>query len=251
MEGLEDFKDLKGNKINDFINEYRDTMKQNYDFNVSAIENQRNNDYQSIMSQANKRGMMYSNFPERQKIQYDADTYLPNLKNAYTSYQTGLDKLRSSALNAYNNVKETEDQIKHINELSKISNEKNGNGGSDDPRKQQGKWGKVIYGTDTGTWFYNDKDNGEYNDSNAVRFSTWARKNGYDDSTEGYLDALKWLKETGKMTENDYNNVVNAAKGKQILYNANGFGNTYAEQQYDNMDAGVQSLINSLGIRLQ
>lgn len=100
MEGLEDFRDLKGNNVNDFINEYRDAMKQSYDFNVSAINQQKRNDFASIMSQANKRGMMYSNFPERQKIQYEADTYLPNLKTAYTSYQTGLDKLRSSALSA-------------------------------------------------------------------------------------------------------------------------------------------------------
>jgi hypothetical protein len=237
MEGLEDFRDLTGNKINDFINEYRDTMKQNYDFNVSAIENQRNNDYQSIMSQANKRGMMYSNFPERAKIQYDADTYLPNLKNAYTSYQTGLDKLRSSALSAYNNIKETQAQIDHINKLKKTSDESNKSSGMDI------KWGKV--GTKNGgIWYYD-------NDGNPVRMSTWLRNNGYADSTEGYLEGAKALNSAGYLSDNDYNALVEESKNKQLIYNANGFGNKYEEQMYDGMDAGRQSLINSLGLRIQ
>lgn len=238
MEGLENFKDLMGNNVNDFVTKYRDAMKENYDQNISTIENQRRNDYQSIMSQANKRGMMYSNFPERSKIQYDADTYLPNLKSAYTSYQTGLDKLRSSALSAYNNIKETQAQIDHVNALAKIS---------DDAAKKSNTgmnitWGKL--GTkDGGTWYYD-------NDGNPVRMSTWLRKNGYADTTEGYLKGAQALNTAGWMSDADYKALTEEANGKNLGYNANGYGGSYQDYTYDGMDSSRQSLINSLGLRI-
>jgi hypothetical protein len=232
MEGLENFRDLKGNQINEFYNKYRDAMKESYDANVSAIEQQKRNDFQSIMSQANKRGMMYSNFPERQKIQYEADTYLPGLKAAYTSYQTGLDKLRSSALGAYNNAKDIEDQIAHLKNMSDAS----GNGNA-----QGYKWGRTGKVGNT-TWFYD-------NNGKPVRFSTWARNNGYDASNSGYLQAA-----FEHLATNEYNALRKAFDAQantdhpNLTHNANSFGGKYVENDYDYLDDGTMSLLNSLGL---
>ena len=114
MDGL-DIKDLQGNNINDFVKNYRDSLDRSYAANVAQLEQQRRNDEASIMAQANARGMMYSNFPERAKMQYSANTYLPNLSKAFTTYQTGLDKLRSNAVATYNNIKSIEDAISDLN----------------------------------------------------------------------------------------------------------------------------------------
>lgn len=90
---------------NDFIKNYREALKQLYDDSVANLNNQRLLDHTSIMSNANTRGMMYSNFPERSKIQYDTNTYMPNLVKARQSYQTGLDDMRNNALNAVNAIR--------------------------------------------------------------------------------------------------------------------------------------------------
>lgn len=243
MEGLEDFKDLKGNNVNDFINEYRDAMKQSYDFNVSAINQQKRNDFASIMSQANKRGMMYSNFPERQKIQYEADTYLPNLKTAYTSYQTGLDKLRSSALSAYNNAKETEAQIAHLKQLGNISDQASKKSGASPLSSNKSLWGKY------------DQANGLYYDSNGkpVRFSTWVRNNADEIKDDTYLEAVRSMFGQDSDEYDNLKRIYDAqqnTKTPKLIYNANGFGNTFVDQntlgnRYSQEDA---DLLNRLGL---
>ena len=127
MEGF-DITDLQGNNLNDFVKNYRDALKNTYTSNLSQIEQQRLNDEASIMAQANARGMMYSNFPERSKMQYEVENYLPAREKAFTSYQTGLDKLRSNAVNTYNNIMSLEDAINDLNS----SNTGGGNGGNGD-----------------------------------------------------------------------------------------------------------------------
>ena len=116
MDGF-DIKDLQGNNLNDFVKNYRDALKNAYTANVSQIEQQKRNDEASIMAQANAKGMMYSNFPERSKMQYQSQTYLPKLQSAFTTYQTGLDKLRSNAVNTYNNIKSIEEAIRDLNKV--------------------------------------------------------------------------------------------------------------------------------------
>lgn len=243
MQGLEDFKDLQGNAVNDFINSYRDTMKQNYDDNVAQIQQQKRNDFASIMSQANKRGMMYSNFPERSKIQYEADTYLPNLRSAYTTYQTGLDKLRSSALNAYNNVKETEDQIAHLKQLGDISDKAAKSSGGNNKNSLGGKWGG------------HDPEKGLFVDNNGkpVRFSTWLRKNGIEGTSQNYIDAVQQYFGTDSNEYEALKRIYDAqqsTKTPNLGYNANGFGQTFV----DNSTFGNRfsqediDLLNRLGL---
>lgn len=114
MDGL-DVNDPLGNNLNDFVKRYRDSLDRAYSANVNALNQQKRNDFASIMSSANKRGMMYSNFPERSKYQYEASSYLPNIAQAHTTYQTGLDKLRSNAVSMYNNIKSVEEAIADLN----------------------------------------------------------------------------------------------------------------------------------------
>ena len=233
MDGLEDFRDLQGNNANDFIKAYRDSLKGTYDSELQRLQQQRRNDYASIMSQANRRGMMYSNFPERAKMQYEANTYLPNVENAFKTYQTGLDKLRSDALGSYNAIKTLQDQIAHYNSLNNDDDGVNGEYGEDGSG---------------GVWFKNA--NGK-----AVRFSTFARDNGYDATTESYLKAAKKY-----MSEENFNRLLNIVKLQQntshpnLLHNANSYGGTYQDYDYMKADgkpylnASDRSFINNLGL---
>lgn len=100
-----ELKDLQGNDVNQFIKNYRDALEKQYNASLNALRQQRVNDYSTIMSGANKAGMMYSNFPQRTKIQYDTQSYYPTLANTYQSYQTSLDKLRKNAVDLYNQNK--------------------------------------------------------------------------------------------------------------------------------------------------
>lgn len=110
--------DLVGNNIDDFIGAYRDSLKDQYDKSIEALNQQRRNDQQSIMSNANTAGMLYSNFPQRDKIKYDTQTYDPALIKIRNTYQTGLDTLRSNAINTWNQIQSYQDAINHLNSLS-------------------------------------------------------------------------------------------------------------------------------------
>lgn len=108
---------------NEFLKAYRDSLKNQYDANVSSYKQQKRNADAQIMSAANKAGMMYSNFPQRSKIQTEAD-YLAGLSKLRSTYQTGLDKLRNNAVDAYNQIKAYEEAI------SDLSGSGGGSGGS-------------------------------------------------------------------------------------------------------------------------
>lgn len=108
---------------NEFLKAYRDSLKNQYDANVSSYKQQKRNADAQIMSAANKAGMMYSNFPQRSKIQTEAD-YLTGLSKLRSTYQTGLDKLRNNAVDAYNQIKAYEEAI------SDLSGSGGGSGGS-------------------------------------------------------------------------------------------------------------------------
>lgn len=111
-----ELKDLQGNDINQFIKNYRDALQAQYDASVSSLNQQRKNDFAGIMAGANKSGMLYSNFPQRSKIQYDTQSFYPTAIKTRQSYQTALDKLRSNALNLYNQNKSIAEAIADLNE---------------------------------------------------------------------------------------------------------------------------------------
>lgn len=106
------------NTIKSFYQNYRDSLDRQYQSAVQSLDQQRKNAQTSIMSAANKAGMMYSNFPMRTKIQYDQNTYQPALIKLNTSYQTGLDTLRNNILKYQNSIAEIQDSIAHLNSMT-------------------------------------------------------------------------------------------------------------------------------------
>lgn len=96
---------------------YRDSISRQKENAIQTLEQQRVNDHANIMANANTQGMMYSNLPERQKIQYDMGTYEPAVVKTQTSYQTGLDTLRNNIVKYQNSIKNIQDAINHLNSL--------------------------------------------------------------------------------------------------------------------------------------
>lgn len=103
-------------EIDPFILNYRDSLERQRDLANQNMANERRLAQTQIMSAANEGGMMYSNFPERAKIQYDTQTYLPNTIKAQQTYQTGLQKLRENTLNLANQLKSVNEAIAELNE---------------------------------------------------------------------------------------------------------------------------------------
>jgi hypothetical protein len=104
-------------EIKSFYQNYRDSLDRQNQANLQNLDQQRRNAQASIMSGANKAGMMYSNFPERSKIQYDQNSYQPTLVKIQNSYLTGLDTLRKNILKYQNSIADIQDSIAHLNSM--------------------------------------------------------------------------------------------------------------------------------------
>lgn len=109
-------------KVEPFMQKYRDAMARNRDSSVIQLDQQRENDQANIMSQANTMGMMYSNFPTRSKMQYDVNTYNPNRIKIQSAYQTGLDTLRNKGVELANYLKSTQESIDDYNYYTSLLN---------------------------------------------------------------------------------------------------------------------------------
>jgi len=59
--------------------------------------------------------MLYSNFPQRDKIKYDTQSYVPNQVKIQQGYQTGLQKLRENTINMANQLKTINEAIAELN----------------------------------------------------------------------------------------------------------------------------------------
>lgn len=112
---MDNWYDNQGNDINAFIKAYRDSLKAQRDSNIKQLQQQRKNYFASLMGAANRRGMMYSNFPQRDKINYNANSYDPALVKVQASYQTGLDTLRNNAVNLWNKIRSYEEATDDLN----------------------------------------------------------------------------------------------------------------------------------------
>lgn len=109
---------LDESQVKTFYQNYRDSLDRQYQSALQSLNQQRKNAQATIMSGANKAGMMYSNFPARSKIQYDQQTYQPAQIKLQTSYQTGLDTLRNNILKYQNSIAEIKDSIAHLNSMT-------------------------------------------------------------------------------------------------------------------------------------
>lgn len=102
----------------DFYNNYRESLGKQYETAQQNLTQQRNNAQQAIMSGANKAGMMYSNFPQREQVKYDMNTYQPAQVKLFNTYQTGLNTLRNNILAQQRSIKDIQDAITHLNSMS-------------------------------------------------------------------------------------------------------------------------------------
>lgn len=109
---------METQQIKEFYQNYRDSLDRQYQSALQSLEQQRKNAQTSIMSGANKAGMLYSNFPTRSKVQYDTSTYTPAVIKLNTTYQTGLDTLRNNILKYQNSIREIQDSIAHLNSMT-------------------------------------------------------------------------------------------------------------------------------------
>ena len=105
-------------QIQDFYKNYRESLSAQYENAKNLLAQQRSNAQKSIMSSANKQGMLYSNLTGRSKLQYDTNTYAPALTKLNTTYQTGLDALRNNILKYQNSISEIQDAINHLNSMT-------------------------------------------------------------------------------------------------------------------------------------
>lgn len=213
-----------------FIDAYRDALGRQRDTSLQAVENNRRNAFQNIMGSANAAGMMYSNFPERAKIQYDANTYMPTRSQIETSYQTGLDKLRSNIVNNVNQIAELKDEIASMN--------KQASGGKN-----------TLAINDAGDYSFRDKSGGvQYRNikGDPIRFGTAAQRAGKKETG----DILNYLSQTANEdTWNQFNTAWEAAKGLGYTGIAYNVGNDYQDYAYDFLDDGQTGVVNSLGLR--
>lgn len=105
-------------QIKDFFQNYRDSLDRQYQSAAQSLDQQRKNAQTTIMSGANKAGMLYSNWVPREKIKYDANTYTPAVIKLNTTYRTGLDQLRNNILKYQNSIADIQDAIAHLNSMS-------------------------------------------------------------------------------------------------------------------------------------
>lgn len=102
---------------NEFISNLRTALQESYDTGLANLDNQRKMSHSKIMTDSAKAGVMFSNIPQRMKIQYDTQTYMPNQVSLRNSYQTGLDTLRQNGINTANQVAYYQQLIDHYNSL--------------------------------------------------------------------------------------------------------------------------------------
>lgn len=112
---MDNWTDYQGNSISDFIKAYRDSLKSQRDSINKQLQQQRKNYFASVMGGANRRGMMYSNWANRDKIKYDTDVYMPSLAKINSSYTTGLDALRNNAVNLWNKIQSYNEAASDLN----------------------------------------------------------------------------------------------------------------------------------------
>lgn len=227
--------DSLGN-ISDFANKYRDALGVQRDLTFQNLEQNRRNAYQNIMGNANAYGMMYSNFPERSKIQYDTNTYMPARTKTQNTYQTGLDALRSNVTNYLNTLADYDDEIASLNKRYA----KTANGSLPVGAYSLNESGDYLKRrlTDDGTNFYNSKNE-------PVRFGTTLRHSGITNTDDILRAAIYVLDENaGNWFKDIYNKARTNGYGN-IVVNA---GDSFSPNNLNFLDDSERAFVDSLGL---
>lgn len=108
---------ISSGDLGTFMQNYRQALEDQQTADINALNNQRNLDYTTIMNSANRRGLLHSNFPARDKLRYDVSSYDPQYIKLRQSYQTGIDKLYENAAKFFNQHKDIEEKIADLNAI--------------------------------------------------------------------------------------------------------------------------------------
>lgn len=222
-------------ELNSFIANYRNELDRQHDLGMQNLDNNRRNQFQNLMGSANSAGMMYSNFPERAKMQYDTSTYLPSKIKLQQSYQTGLDKLRSNTTNYINQLASINEAISDLNETNtKTSLPKS-----------------AVALNEAGDYYYKDLGGGSQfrNASNSpVRFGTVAQRAGLT-TNQQILDAAAQA-----LNEQEYKqlyNIVARNQGTKLPNLAYNVGKNYVNMNYGTrLSPEDTAFLNRLGLKL-
>jgi len=219
-------------EIKSFIDSYRESLDQQRDLGMQNLENSRRNQFQTIMAGANKAGMLYSNFPERARIQYDTGTYLPSVTKLQNTYQTGLDKLRSNSVNLVNQLADINDAINDLNEINNSAKIPSG------AYKLNNAGDYLFRNTTGGTEFRNAS-------SSPIRLGTVARRYGYTTSDQLLNLAKKTLTESEyKRLKSIYDLQANT-KHPNFIINA---GSSFKPNTAGYLSESDRGFLDSLGL---
>lgn len=219
-------------EIQSFIDAYRDSLSRQRDLDFQELENNRRNAFQNIMGSANSAGMMYSNFPERAKIQYDTNTYMPGRVQAQNTYQTGLDSIR-------NNVTSTINSIRALREKADTLNKAN------DPLAK-------FAINDARDYAYWDDKTGTTQFRNSqgqnIRFGTAAQRAGYSAPGDIISYAATTLK--GQDEINRLNDIWERAKAQGATGFSYNVGDNFTPNTINFLNDAERDFMDSLGLNL-
>lgn len=212
-----------------FIDSYRDALERQRDLSFQNLDVARKNAFTNIMSGANKIGMMYSNFPERSKIEYDTSTYMPARVKTQQTYQTGLDSLR-------NNV------TTYLNELAEI------NEATADLNKKANMPNSAVVMNEAGDYAYPDLSGGtQFRNANNEAIS-FGRALG-NANVSGDEDILLWGQ--NYLNENDYAQLKRIWDAQQNTSHPNfvyNYGDNYQEPGYSWLSPEDNAFLGRLGL---
>lgn len=199
-------------RVDPFISKYRDDLERQRDLDFQNLDNTRRNDFTNIMGAANTAGMMYSNFPQRTKKQYDTQSYMPNQAKIYNTYQTGLDKLRSNVVSLSNQLKDVNDAIADLNKTG-ASGSTGSNGNDSMYSSYDFGNGYTIYGMPGGEALYyrggKKISAGEFLENAGTNWDNWNAIWGSGIRTNG----------VGSDTVDDYSKGKGSKESHGWLYN--------------------------------
>lgn len=222
-------------EIKSFYDLYRDSLDYQRDSAFNALKNARRNAHQNIMSSANTAGMMYSNFPERTKYQYDTNTYQPARDKIHSTYMTGLDTLRNNVIDTLNQIAYFRDETAGLNKISDQPNLPDG-------ARLLNSSGDYVFIDDYGITQYRDKNN------NNIRFGTSAKRAGREGNDQ-ILDAAKL-----SLSSEEYQRLLdNWTKAQEngatsIIYNT---GQNFQMPSMNYLEEAERDFLGSLGLNFE
>ena len=206
--------EYSSDNLGDFMSNYRTALEEQRTADLGNLENQRNLAYTGIMTGANRRGLLHSNFPARDKLRYDVETYEPAKIKIQQSYQTGLDTLYNNAAKYLNQIKSYREKTSDINDYANALTTGGGTAGGNNGNNTS-TGANVNYTKENGYQFTDDQ-------GNPITYYTWASRQ--EDSNA----AVNYLKE---MANNGDVNAKRAIAGLMNTDNgANQPGNLTAEE---------------------